>query len=305
MGRIDEAMSRANLDAGRGTGAEAPVPVPSPWPVEQPADGSAPGPEGPVPGAPAAAADRGRMAPAESGRPARWGGFDPDALERLVASKTAPSALVEQFRSLAAALHRAQAEQHLKSVLVTSATPGDGKSHVSVNLALTLSDSYERRVLLIDADLRQPVLHRVFCVPNARGLADALNGKSGEPPSLVKISETLTLLPAGGAGASPLSGLSSDRMKHLIAEAASHFDWVILDSPPAGVLADARLMSETVDAALLVVRAGVTRFEDLEAAADRLGHDRIIGLVLNAIDPAEISGQHYYDHHYGGSSQKS
>ena len=81
-------------------------------------------------------------------------------------SKSAAPLLVEQFRSLAATLHRAQLEQPLKSVIVTSASPGDGKSHVAVNLALTLSDSYRRRVLLIDADLRRPSLHLLFGVPN-------------------------------------------------------------------------------------------------------------------------------------------
>ena len=82
-------------------------------------------------------------------------------------------------------------------------------------------------------------------------------------------------------------------MKRIVADAASRFDWVIVDSPPVGVLADAHLVSETVDAAILVVRAGVTRFPDLEAAADTLGRERILGVVLNAVDPTEIRGEDY------------
>jgi Mrp family chromosome partitioning ATPase len=112
------------------------------------------------------------------------------------------------------------------------------------------------------------------------------------------------LLPAGRPEPSPLGGLSSDRMKRIVEEAASVFDWVIVDSPPVGVLADGRLVSETVDAAILVVRAGVTRFPDLEAAADTVGRDRILGIVLNGVDPVEIRGTDYYHRYYGRERDK-
>jgi len=292
MGRIDQAMSRANLDPGRGTGAEAPAPAPSPWQIA-PGDGA--GADAEAAGPPLA----GRALAIEEGKPRRWGGFAPEALERLVASKAAGALLVEQFRSLAATLHRAQAQQQLKSLIVTSASPGDGKSHVSLNLAWTLADSYRRKVLLVDADLRRPTLHQLFRVNNTRGLSEALNDQSDDKAAVVQISERLTFLPAGRSEADPLGGLSSGRMKQLVTDAAARFDWVIVDTPPVGVLADAHLVAETVDAALLVVRAGVTQFPDVEAAADKLGHDRILGVVLNAIDPGEIRGQHYYHHYYG------
>jgi capsular exopolysaccharide synthesis family protein len=206
--------------------------------------------------------------------------------------------LVEQFRSLAATLHRVQREQPFKSVIVTSASPADGKSHVAINLALTLSDSYRRRVLLIDADLRRPSLHLVFRVRNARGLGDALRASTDERVPAVQISEMLALLPAGRPEADPLGGLSSSRMKRIIEDASAEFDWVIVDSPPVGVLADGRLVSQTVDTAILVVRAGVTRFEDLKVAADTIGRERILGIVLNGVAPDEIRGQGYYRHHY-------
>ena len=298
MGRIDDALRQSNVDVVRGTGAVRPAPDPSPWQFD-PRDGGdafeaaaspAGEPEAEAPGRPAPAADR----PA-----AQWDGFDERALERLVVSNSAPPLLVEQFRSLAASLHATQLGHPLKSVIVTSASPGDGKSHVAVNLALTLSGSYQRRVLLIDADLRRPSLHRAFGVANTRGLADALAAKTDQKVAAVQISETLTLLPAGKPASNPLGGLSSERMKRIVAQAASRFDWVIVDSPPVGMLADARLVLETVDAALLVVRAGVTRFPDLEAAADTMGHERILGLVLNAADPVEIRGQGYYRDYYG------
>ena len=279
MGWIDEALRRSNVDAAQGTGAAAPAPAASPWLVEERKPAEAP-------------------APVERERPARHGGFDARAIERLVVSKTAGPLLVEQFRGLAATLLRIRGERPLKSVLVTSPAPGDGKSHVAVNLALTLSDSYKRRVLLVDADLRRPTLHQLFRIPNAKGLGEALQEKADGKVGAVQVSGTLTLLPAGHPEPNPLGGLSSGRMKHLVADAASEFDWVIIDSPPVGVLADAHLVSETVDGAILVVRAGVTSFPDVEAAAGTLGRERILGVVLNAVDTAEIRGEGYYSRYY-------
>jgi capsular exopolysaccharide synthesis family protein len=290
MGRIDEALRRSHLDASQGTGAESPAPGPAPWGFEQQED--------------AAAAEGAPPAPGADGRPTRVHGFDAGATERLVVSEAASPLLVEQFRTLAGALHRAQAEQHFKSVIVTSASPGDGKSYLAVNLALTLSSSYRRRVLLVDADLRRPTLHLLFQVRNSRGLSEALTAESDEKLTTVQVSETLTLVPAGKPEPDPLGGLSSGRMKRIIADAAAQFDWVIVDSPPVGLLADAHLVAESVDAVLLVVRAGATRFGDAEAAADSLGRDRIFGIVLNAVDPSEIRGRGYYHHYYGRDSSK-
>lgn len=218
---------------------------------------------------------------------------------RLVSSGAASPMLVEQFRNLAAILNRTQRERSLKSLVVTSPAPGDGKSHVAINLALTLSESYRRRVLLIDADLRRPTLHNLFGVAGTPGLLEALRAdEEGEAP-VVAISRTLSLLPAGRSQANPVGDLSSGRMARLLASAAARFDWVIVDSPPAAGLADARIISETVDGAILVVRAGVTRFADLEASAHALGPDRVLGIVLNAADPHEIRRDDYYSHYYG------
>jgi capsular exopolysaccharide synthesis family protein len=299
MGRIYDALRRSNLDAGRA--AEAPVRAtePSPWLFDQHESG-----DGREPATRSASQDvaerpADRRVPGAARRPARRDGFDADAIERLVVSRTAGPLLIEQFRSLAATLHQAGREKPLKSLIVTSASPGDGKSHVATNLALTLSGSYRRRVLLIDADLRRPSLHLLFRIPNARGLSEALKARTDEKAAAVQISDTLTLLPAGRPEPDPLGGLSSDFMKRIVEDAVSRFDWVIVDAPPVGVLADGRLVSEIVDAAILVVRAGVTRFPDVDAAAETLGHERILGVVLNAVDPAEIRARDYYGHYYG------
>jgi capsular exopolysaccharide synthesis family protein len=226
-------------------------------------------------------------------------GLDAAVAERLVVSKSAEPMLIEQFRLLAATLHHAQADQRLKTVMVTSAAVGDGKSLIALNLALTLSESYRRKVLLIDADLRRPSLHQVFRVSGSRGLTEWLQATSDEPLPVVQISEMLTLLPAGGRLRDPMGSLSSPRMKRIVEEAATRFDWIILDTPPVGALADAAILSAMVDGAILVVRAGLTPFPEVESAVAALGRDRILGVILNAVDSSEIHGRSYYRHYYG------
>jgi protein-tyrosine kinase len=300
MGRMDDALRRSDVDAARDTGAVAPVPAPSPWLFEQQDARDASMFSPPIASEPTAGARPDGSAAGEGGLPAPWDRLDASVTERLVVASTAGPLLVEQFRSLAATLHQVQNEHHVKSVVVTSPSRGDGKSHVAVNLALTLSESYKRQVLLVDADLRRPTLHQVFGIPNTRGLGDALKAKADEKLAVVRVSEALTLLPAGRPEPNPLGGLSSNRMLRIIEDAGSRFDWVIVDSPPVGLLADGRLVSEAADAAILVVRAGGTRFPDLQAAVDAIGRERILGIVLNAVDPIEVRGEGHYRHYSGG-----
>jgi capsular exopolysaccharide synthesis family protein len=203
----------------------------------------------------------------------------------------------EQYRRLAAALHDSQVEKGLKTVMITSAVPREGKTLTVVNLGLTLSESYGRRVLLIDADLRRPSIHEVLKVPNERGLSDVLGSSRGELP-LIQMSQRLWVLPAGRAEHSPLAGLSSGRMHTILEEVSSRFDWVLIDTPPVGLLSDAQVLGRLVRAAVFVIRAGVTPFAAVEKAMADLGRDCIIGTVLNDVDPSALPTTTYYGHYY-------
>jgi len=298
MGRVDDAQRLASQQGRAAAPAQA-APEPAPWAFGD--DARAPSS---APGAPSAAEPREeprghRAMPEQAGEKTPLQQLDPETAERFVVSARGSEMLVEQFRVLAATLHHAQAAQTLKTVMVTSAVVGDGKSLVATNLALTLSESYRRQVLLVDADLRRPSLHRLFRVLGTTGLNEGLKAESDEKLALVRISETLTLLPAGRPSADPMAGLSSARMRHIIDEAAARFDWVILDTPPVGVLADASVLSGMVDGAILVVKSGVTPFPQVEAAVAALGRDHILGVLLNAVDPADIHDKGYYYHYYG------
>ncbi len=229
----------------------------------------------------------------------------PSLAEKMVVTPGIRPAFVEQYRKLAGTLHHAQLERSMKVVMVTSALAGEGKTLTATNLALTFSESYQRSVLLIDADLRRPTLHEIFQVPNISGLGDGLRADSEQKLSLVQVFPKLTLLTAGRPDPDPMSGLTSDRMHRVIEEAAARFDWVIIDTPPVGLLPDANLLARMVDGVLLVVRAGKTPYPLVQRAVAAIGRERILGVVLNRVEDGPTSGYHYYSYydHYGKKGQ--
>jgi len=220
--------------------------------------------------------------------------------EKLVVTERPEQSTIEQYRKLAATLHHAQAGRQLKGVMVSSAVSGDGKTLTSTNLALTLSESYRRRVLLIDADLRRPSVHEVFQVKNVTGLTDSLKAENDRRLPLIQASAYLSLLLAGRPDSDPMSGLTSSRMRRLIGEAAATFDWVIIDTPPVVLLPDANLLAAMVDAAILVIGAGKTPHKLIMRAIDALGRNRILGVVLNRVDPSCLAGGYGYGYYSYG-----
>ena len=225
---------------------------------------------------------------------------DPTLVGTLVGTEEFPGAAQEQYRKLAAILHHAQVERGVKVIMMSSALPGEGKSLTAVNLALTLADSYQRRVLLIDADLRRPTVQRIFGIPPIGGLNEGLKASEDHPMGLTAVSDRLCVLPAGRPESDPMSGLTSDRMRRLIAQAAATFDWVIVDSPPVGLLPDASLLSAIVDGVLLVVRSGKAPFSLVKRTVDSISRDRILGVVMNAIEVAHDRNAGGYYEYYGG-----
>jgi protein-tyrosine kinase len=202
---------------------------------------------------------------------------------------------------LAAVLHDAHNTTGLRVIMVASAVAGEGKTLTASNLALTFSESYQKRVLLIDADLRRPSLHTVFRLDTALGLGDGLLS-TGETKMLVRqVSPRLAVLPAGRPSSDPMAGLTSERMRRLLEEARQSFDWVILDTPPVMLLPDSHLLASMVEGAVLVVRAGSTPHDLVKRSADAIGRSRILGVVLNR---AEISGSQDDHYQYYGYSER-
>ena len=200
----------------------------------------------------------------------------------------------EQYRRLAGRLHMAQAEHGTRIVMITSAIPGEGKTLTATNLALTLSESYKRQVLLVDADLRRPWVHELFQIPNVSGLNDGLRGEDDRKVPLLRLTDHLTVLTAGRPDRDPMSILSSPRMRRVLQEAARRFEWVLVDTPPVAMLTDAHLLSSLVDAVLLVIESGRTPLAAINTAVESVGRDRILGVVLNRADGALAYSTSYY-----------
>ncbi len=216
--------------------------------------------------------------------------------EKLVVLPDADVTLVEQFRRLAAALHHAQTQNGTRTVMVASAVEGEGKTLTATNLALTLSESYQKRVLLIDADLRRPSVHQRFHLDNRVGLSDTLKHVIDDGAMPVhRVSRNLWVITGGPPDPDPMSGLVSDTMRQLLAEAMEQFDWVVVDTPPVVLLPDANLLAAMIDTALLVVRANSTPYPLSQRAVEAIGKERILGIVLNrAVQSALSDGGYYY-----------
>jgi receptor protein-tyrosine kinase len=230
--------------------------------------------------------------------PTEWRNH-PDLVGKLVGTDGFGNAALEQYRKLAATLHLAQVERGVKVVMTTSALPAEGKSLTAVNMALTLTESYQRRVLLIDADLRRPTIQRIFGLPSIGGLNEGLKSEKEHPMTALQMSERLFVLPAGRPDPDPIGALTSLRMKRLLAHAKGSFDWVIVDTPPLGLLPDASLLADFVDGVLLVVRCGKAPFQLVKRTVDALHRDRIIGVIMNAVDLGHDRNAGGYYEYYG------
>lgn len=221
---------------------------------------------------------------------------------KVVVDDTMMPAAREQYRKLAAAMHQAQRANGFKVMMVASALASEGKTLTAANLSLTLSESYRRNVLVIDGDLRRPSMHTVFQVSGAPGLSEGLISREETSLPLHRLGPRLTLLPAGRPTSDPISALTADRMRRLIDEAREVFDWIIIDTPPIGLLTDASLVSSLADGVILVVKAGSTPIEMVTRAVDALGRERLMGVVLNRATEHEHRSNYDYYKYYGPTS---
>ncbi len=214
--------------------------------------------------------------------------LEADGAEKLAIHPGADPVVVDQFRKLGGVLHQAQLEHGTRIVTVASAVASEGKTLTAINLAATLAASYRRRVLLVDADLRGPSVHTTLRCPAAPGVADVLAGSAGPELPAIEVTPGFFVLTAGTRTRDPISALSSEQFRQLLADAVSAFDWVILDIPPVGALPDAGLLTAMSDTTVLVVQTGTAAYPVVQRAAEAIGPDRIIGVVLNMVEPGEL-----------------
>ena len=216
---------------------------------------------------------------------------------------------VEQFRSLRSRIFELRDISPLKTILVSSGLPQEGKSFISTNLALSLARHKSSKVLLIDGDMRRYSLHQILGCESHPGLADYLAGKATvmdvlqrpeafqvATAAVTPILHNLTFVAGGNGGdkAADLSG--SPRFGELIRLMAPHFDWIIVDSSPVLPVSDAVNLARWCDGVLLVARGGVTKFPIAQRAQSELKASNILGFVLNAVEETpQVGGYYSYD----------
>lgn len=217
---------------------------------------------------------------------------------------------VEQFRRLRSRIYQARYEAPLKTILISSGMPSEGKSFVALNLATSLARDGVNKVLLIDGDLRRPTLHSLLGTRGAPGLSEYLagaaelkdilqrdsNSKPGVPTSAGSMTN-LTFIPSGKSSDNSSELVDSHRIEELIAELSSYFDWIVIDSSPVLAVTDAVDLARAADAVLLVAREAHTPFEVAQRAQTAFTRSRILGFVLNAAK--HIPKRGYYASYYG------
>jgi capsular exopolysaccharide synthesis family protein len=206
---------------------------------------------------------------------------------------------VEQFRRLRTEIYKFRQNSALRTILVSSSIPGEGKTFVTANLAMSLARNSEHRTLLIDGDLRRPKMHLMLGTTNEQGLSEYLIGaaeltdimqRASNPGDFerygVKSVSNLTFISAGRYGNVSLESVTDSLFIDMIAKLSPHFDWIVIDSAPLLSVTTAVDLARAADGVLLVARPGKTPFAAAQRAQAAFGNSRILGYVLNAVKEA-------------------
>jgi protein-tyrosine kinase len=220
---------------------------------------------------------------------------------KMVAIIAPDSYEAENFKLLRAQIMFAKDRKRPRTIMITSATPSDGKTFVSANLAASIALGIDEHVLLVDCDLRRANLHKMFGLSNSDGLHEYLAGKRKLAELIIKTKiNKLSLLPAGRPPNNPSELLASAAMASFLNEIRDRYEdrIIILDTAPSQVIAEANVLSNFVDAIIFVVRSGKTPRELIRKAVDSLGRDKIMGIVFNGQDMEQKTYGKYYRKYY-------
>ena len=225
---------------------------------------------------------------------------------QLIWEEGAHSIAAEAYRTLRTNIALSQVDKPIRTLLVTSCIPREGKSTTVANLGVTFALA-QQKVLIIDADLRRPILHRLFGIPNSQGLthmlSDAVEYDQVFTPTKIA---NLWIVTCGIIPPNPSELLGSQKMKVFLERVQEQFDLILLDSPPISSLADASVLGSIVDGVLFIVKANTASRDIIEKAKDQLETvgANIIGVVLNDVDikrDGYYKYYYYYNYEYYGS----
>ena len=215
--------------------------------------------------------------------------------------KNSKSISAEAYKTLRTNIQYSSFDKEIKTILVTSTIPGEGKSTIAGNLALSFAQQ-DKKVLVIDCDLRKPALHKMFKLSNFKGLSDVIVGNSDLEKAMYNYRDNFDILTSGKIPPNPSEILASNAMTMLLEKLKTMYDIIIIDSAPLQAVTDAQIISNKVDGTLLVIRAGLTKREAILQAKELLNqvNAKILGVVLNGAE--NNSEKHYY---YYGSKEES
>ncbi|WP_420889659.1 CpsD/CapB family tyrosine-protein kinase [Fictibacillus enclensis] len=214
----------------------------------------------------------------------------------LITHNNPKSPISEQYRTIRTNIQFSSIDTHYQSIMVTSSSPGEGKSTTVANLAVVLAQQ-GKSVLLIDGDLRKPTVHYTFKVSNIQGITNVLTRQISLEDAAVQTSvEDLSVLPSGPIPPNPSELLNSKSMEMLVEEAKSKYDYVLFDTPPVLAVTDAQILANRCDGVVLVTSSGKTEKEAAIKAKELLdnANAKILGVVLNQKEMNENSYYYYY-----------
>jgi protein-tyrosine kinase len=223
--------------------------------------------------------------------------IDPGAM--VFSEANEPSAGAEQFRILRTRLYHLRESRPLRSLVITSALAGEGKTFVAGNLAQVITRQRSRGVLLIDGDLRCSQLHLPLGAPSAPGLSDYLRGEAGVTEIVQHgRNENLCFIPGGNPVSDPAELILNGRLKDLVGRLTPTFDWIIFDSPPTLAASDASILADLCDGVLFVLRAASTSFDAALKASSEFRERNLIGVVLNRVEAQDNYYSGYSSYEY-------
>ena len=225
---------------------------------------------------------------------------------RLVLFTDPQSDGCEQYRTLRTQVFHAAEKQLTQVILATSAVAGEGKTSTVLNLAWAIAQSREKRVLVIDGDLRRPSVSPYLGLDFELGFGEVISEISEALPAIVRVADsTLYILSSSREEAQPAELLSKERVGEIIEELRKYFDFILIDAPPVVAFADARLLANHADAVMVIVRAGMAGHNTVERAIEALPGSRVLGVVLNGVDQmSEVGYYGYYGYGYTGYAKK-
>ena len=225
--------------------------------------------------------------------------------ERLMLATAATGSVSESFRTLRTRILHPESGKPLRNVLVTSASPGEGKSFVCANLGISFAQGLDHQGLLVDCDLRKPSLEKLFGLPNERGLVNYLRDNEDLSSLITDVGvDKLRILPAGPPPVNPAELLGSEMMEQLIRELGSRYDdrIIFFDSPPLQAASETAILAKYVDGVVLVVRWGAGRREHIKSLVELVGREKIVAVVFNAYKSNmlddKVFGSYEYKYNY-------